>query len=113
MRGDTAGTDDNEPVEPLEAILDRLIPADESPGATAFALGPQVRRNVPKLDLLLKRMGDFAKLSVEEQDTVLGKLDHEGDPVFAALVVAVHELYYADPRSWAGLGYTTHLQGRR
>jgi hypothetical protein len=99
-------------VEPLEAILDRLIPPDETPGATAFALEPQVRRNVRDLDLLLKRIDGFGELSVEEQDAVLRTLDREGDPVFATLVVTVHELYYADPRSWPSLGYTTHLQGR-
>jgi hypothetical protein len=106
---------DNEPVEPLEpleAMLDRLIPPDETPGATAFELGPRVRRSVPDLDLLLERMSGFAALTVEEQNAVLRTLDREGDPVFATLVVTVHELYYADPRSWPSLGYTTHLQGR-
>jgi hypothetical protein len=99
-------------VEPLEAILDRLIPPDETPGATAFELAPRVRRNLPQLELLLERLGGFAELSAEEQNEVLRTLDAEGDPVFSRLVATAHELYYADPRSWPSLGYTTHLPGR-
>ena len=106
------GSDEGAQVEPLDAILDRLIPADEMPGALDLALGPEVRERVLGLDHLLERLGSFATLPPLEQDALLRTLDDEGDPVFASLVVTVHELYYADHRSWPGVGYTTNLPGR-
>ena len=101
-----------QPIEPLDAILDRLIPADETPGALDLALGPLARDRVPELDNLLERLGSFPSLSPDQQDAMLRGLDEEGDPIFQSLVVTVHELYYADCRSWPSVGYTTHLPDR-
>ena len=106
------GSDDGERIEPLDAILDRLIPADEMPGALDLALGPKVRDRVLDLDHLLERLASFATLSPPEQDALLRKLDDQADPIFASLVVTVHELYYADHRSWPSVGYTTNVPGR-
>jgi hypothetical protein len=103
---------DGERIEPLDSILDRLIPADDTPGAVDFQLGPLVRARVPNLDNLLQRLVTFTALSPHEQDAMLDNLDDEGDPILASLVVTVHELYYADHRSWLSVGYTTHLPGR-
>jgi hypothetical protein len=103
---------DGERVEPLDTILDRLIPADSTAGAADFGLAAQIRERVPDLDDLLERLASFAALSLPEQDALLRQLDDERDPIFESLVVTVHELYYADPRSWPLVGYTTHLPGR-
>ena len=103
---------DGERSESLDAILDRLIPADSTPGAADFGLATQIRERVPDLDELLERLGSFAALSPPEQDAVLRQLDDERDPIFESLVVTVHKLYYSDPRSWPLVGYTTHLPGR-
>jgi hypothetical protein len=101
-----------QPIEPLDAILDRLIPADETPGAVDLALGPVARERVPELGKLLERLGSFPRLSPDQQDAVLRSLDEERDPIFQSLVVTVHELYYADRRSWPCVGYTTNLPDR-
>jgi len=106
------GSDDAAQVDPLDAILDRLIPADEMPGALDLALGPKVRDRVLDLDNLLERLAGFATLSPPEQDALLRKLDDQADPILASLVVTVHELYYADHRSWPSVGYTTNLPAR-
>jgi hypothetical protein len=106
------GSDNGERIEPLDTLLDRLIPTDEMPGALDLALGPKVCDRVLDLDNLLERLASFATLSPLEQDALLRALDDEGDPVFASLVVTVHELYYADHRSWPSVGYTTNLPGR-
>jgi hypothetical protein len=100
------------PIEPLDAILDRLIPADETPGAVDLALGSLVRDRVPGLGNLLERLESFPRLSPDQQDAMLRSLEEEGDPIFQSLVVTVHELYYADRRSWPGVGYTTNLPDR-
>ena len=108
----SSGWDGGARLEPLDAILDRLIPADEMPGALDLALGQKVRDRVLDLDNLLQRLASFAALAAPDQDALLRKLDEEADPVFASLVVAVHELYYADHRSWPSVGYATNLLGR-
>jgi hypothetical protein len=99
-------------MEPLDAILDRLIPSDDTPGAAVLNLAPHACRQVADLDLLVARLAGFEALTMDDQETVLQGLDDERDPIFAALVTTVHELYYADHRSWPALGYTTHLPGR-
>jgi hypothetical protein len=96
----------------LGAILDRLVPDDGFPGATALALEDAVAALVPELTQLLDRMPDFASLDNAQQDAALRELEAAGDPVFAALVQAAHAVFYADPRSWPALGYTTHVPGR-
>ncbi len=105
-------SDDGRRTDPLDSVLDRLIPADEMPGALDLALGPKVRDSVLDLDDLLERLASFATLSPLEQDALLRALDDAGDPVFASLVATVHVLYYADHRSWPSVGYTTNLPRR-
>ena len=87
----------------LDEILDRLIPDDGFPGAAALDIANRVRALVPDLDSLLERI---------ESDADLAALDAAGDPAFAALVAAAHSVFYADPRSWSALGYTTNVPGR-
>jgi hypothetical protein len=100
-------------VDTLDAILDRLIPADdEGPGALALGLGPAVRGTVPNLEPLLARLAGFGALDAPAQDHTLRSLEEAGDKTFAALVMRVHELFYADPRAWPALGYTTRIPGR-
>jgi hypothetical protein len=96
----------------LEAILDRLLPGDASPGAAALEMSDAVLPLVPGLPALLEELDDFATLSADDQDATLRRLDAAGDPVFDALVQAAHSVFYADPRSWRALGYTTHVPGR-
>lgn len=81
----------------LDELLDLLIPDDGFPGATALGIGDAVATLVPDLDDLLERIESEADLH---------------DPAFAALVTAAHSVFYADPRSWPPLGYTTHVPGR-
>jgi len=97
--------------DPLEAILKRLIPSDESVGANKLGLGEELRRRLPDVDRLLSQV-DFDGLSPAEQDAWLLRLDRERDPVFEALVSVAHELYYSNPASWQSLGYTTRIPGR-
>jgi hypothetical protein len=87
----------------LEDALDRLIPDDGHPGANALGIAEAVAALVPELDSLLARI---------ESDDDLAALDAAGDPAFAALVAAAHAVFYADPRSWPELGYTTNIPGR-
>jgi hypothetical protein len=94
----------------LGAVLDRLIPDDGFPGAAALGLEETVASLVPELDELLARLEGFSALDEAGQEEVLASL--EGDPAFAALVAAAHAAFYADPRSWPALGYTTNIPGR-
>jgi hypothetical protein len=66
-----------------------------------------VRARFPGVEALLRRLSAFPSL-----DAALHALGEGGDDAFAALVEIVHAAYYADPRSWASIGYTTHLPGR-
>ena len=67
----------------------------------------------PRRWIALLALGSLAVAAGADDEPVYpGGAVLNSDPVFAALVVTVHELYYADPRSWPGLGYTTHLPGR-
>ena len=87
----------------LDDVLDLLIPDDGGPGAAALGIADAVRPLVPGLDALLDRIGS---------DEDLEALDRAGDPAFSALVAAAHAVFYADPRSWPALGYTTNVPGR-
>lgn len=100
------------PAAALAAILDRLIPADDGPGAVECGLADAVYSRVPRLDGLLERLAGFEAWSAEDQDAALVELEQVADPVFAALVDAALTLFYADPRSWPQLGYTTNVPGR-
>ena len=87
----------------LYELLDHLVPADAFPGIVALGLADAVAALVPGLEDLLARIHS-------EED--LRALDAAGDPAFAALVAAAHAVFYADPRSWPELGYTTNSPGR-
>ena len=95
----------------LAAILRELIPAEEAVGAETWLVPPVLER-VDGLDTLLDRVGDLESLAAADRQLLLQRLDDESDPVFARLVEAAHEVFYADPRSWAGIGYETHLPAR-
>jgi len=87
----------------LDEVLDLLIPDDGFPGAAALDITDAVAALVPDLDHVLERI---------ETETDLHALDATSDPGLAALVAAAHSVFYADPRSWPPLGYTTHVPGR-
>lgn len=115
----------------LRAVLDRIIPADDFPGALAAgtdayvvrvlaheraADAPAIFRGLLDLDLLAAtRHGDtrFSALSPLQQDALLTELDAAGEPFFARLVEFALEGFYADPAnggnrdavSWRMLGY--------
>lgn len=80
----------------LDEVLDLLIPDDGYPGAKALGIGDAVAALVPDLDNLLER--------IESEEDL-------HDPAYAALVAAAHSVFYADPRSWPALGYTTNVPG--
>jgi hypothetical protein len=103
---------DNQVMEILDAILDRLIPADTSPGAVALGLGTAVRLLVPNLEALLAECSDFTSLDSAAQDDALRALEERDNETFRTLVTRAHELFYADPRSWRALGYTSRIPGR-
>jgi hypothetical protein len=94
----------------LTAVLDRLIPDDGFPGAAALGLEETAAALVPELDELLARLEGFPSLDAEAQDAALAAL--ADDPAFQALVAAAHAAFYADPRSWPAIGYTTNVPGR-
>jgi hypothetical protein len=96
----------------LVGVLDRLIPSDAAPGASDLLTESQLTGRVPALRAFLNELGDFSLLPPNEQDTILHQLDASFHPVFASLVEAAHELFYADPHSWPSLGYTTNIPGR-
>ena len=87
----------------LDELLDRLIPDDGFAGARSLGIADAVAALVPGLDTLLGRIN---------ADEDLEALDAAADPTFAALVQAAHAVFYADPRSWPALGYTTNVPGR-
>ena len=86
-----------------DELLDLLIPDDGQPGAAALDIADAVAALVPDVDALLAR--------IDTEDD-LAALDAAGDPTFVALVAAAHAVFYADPRSWPALGYTTNVPGR-
>lgn len=90
----------------LTAVLERLLASE--PGDVSDV----VRREVAGLDELLTRLDGFAGWDADAQEAALVALDRSGDRTFAALVIAAHTAYYADPRSWSQLGYTTNVPGR-
>lgn len=103
----------------LRAVIDRIIPDDDSPGALAlgsdrFVL-ERLRAEAGDRELIEGGLRDlpeeFATLLAGRQDAVLEAL---GNPLwFQRLVVLVSEGFYADPgnggndgaRSWALIGY--------
>ena len=115
----------------LRALLDRLIPADDFPGALAAGTENYVLRQLaddcaPEAAALIRGLeqldtaastrhggAPFLALSPYQQDALLTALDATGDPFFNRLVDLAHEGFYADPAnggnrdavSWRMLGY--------
>lgn len=115
----------------LRALLDRLIPADDFPGALAAGTENYVLRQLagdcaPEAAALahgLTRLdatassrhsgAPFSALTLIQQDALLTELEAAGDPFFHRLVDLAHEGFYADPAnggnrdavSWKMLGY--------
>jgi hypothetical protein len=104
-------TQPKDSLDPLDALLDRLIPSDESVGASELRLGEELRRRLPDVARLLEQV-DFLAYSTVERDAWLTRLERERDPTFDALLALAHELYYSNPASWQSIGYTTRIPGR-
>ena len=98
-------------LDPLETLLDRLIPSDKSVGANELRLGEEVRRRLPDVDRLLGQI-NFGGLSPTEQEALLLNLERNGDPTFEALVSVAHELYYSNPASWHSCLNFSNLSAR-
>eukprot|EP01035_Chromulina_nebulosa_P002716 gene2716-biopygen2279 len=99
----------------LRAVLDRLIPADDAPGALAagtdhYVLHQLTGESASDLPLISAGLGQldaavahhsagqtFATLSTAHQDALLAVLDAARDPFFLRLVDLAHEGFYADP----------------
>ncbi len=119
----------------LRAVLDRLIPTDEFPGALAAGTDDYVvrallgdsARELPLIIAGLARLdalalahhspaSTFAALRPVQQDELLRSPEVAGDPFFHRLVDLAHEGFYADPGnggnrdalSWQMLGYDPH-----
>jgi hypothetical protein len=104
-------TDFEGDLDPLDALVGRLIPSDSSVGASELGMAADLRQRLPDVDRLLERV-DFRSLSTVEQDAWLLRLERQGDSTFEALIALTHELYYSDPASWQSIGYTTRIPGR-
>ena len=99
-------------IAPLDAVLARLIPVDGDPDALRVDLATALLDAVPELDGLLQRIEGFDSLDEAQQDAALRALDERQDAGFAALVTTAQAWFYADPRSWRLLGYTSNVPGR-
>lgn len=105
----------------LDAYLDRLIPADETPGAVALGIGqrlidraaeqPGLRRLIAEGCLWLEgEAGGFGDLEPSQQDRLIARAEAAAPGTlqrrfFSATRHLAMAEYYADPRSWEGLPY--------
>ena len=115
----------------VEAVTDRIIPADRDPGArqagvidyieTALAgydaeHVPLYREGVHELDRLAReRFGAaaFFQLSPEQQDQILAHLEKTQNPFFTLVIEHTMQGFYGDPRhggnrdgvSWKMIGF--------
>lgn len=110
----------------LEAVLDTLIPDDETPGALQFGVAEKIKAKTAgdnRYRLLIKKgcawldttageLGSrsFASLRGEDRDAVLAKAlkGHAGSLqriFFQQIRADAFRYYYGDRRSWAQLGY--------
>jgi gluconate 2-dehydrogenase gamma chain len=113
----------------LEAAVARIIPSDTDPGAREagtirYVLSKASEDAVARARIIdgvsrLERLAreetgtGFVELAIEAQDSLLARLDLDGDPFFQRLVVSVMEGFYGDPRhggnlngaSWAMIGF--------
>jgi len=104
----------------LQAIADRVIPADETPGGAsaefmahvADVLGneqPQqidpIRRYLDMLNVTAKVRWQrrFVDIDFDQQDDLLR--EHENDPAFAMIVELVHESYWASEAGRTTVGF--------
>ena len=118
----TAASDLDGPA--LRAVIDRIIPADDDPGALELgtdgyvlhrmALEPAFAAAVADGLAILRRLAGnepFETLPPDRRDALL--LGIETEPWFARLIEVVAEGFWADPdnggnrdaRSWAIIGY--------
>lgn len=104
----------------LEAVIDRIIPADDDPGALLLGTPAYVcRRLAERPDLaaaitagLAALPEDFGERTGEGRDAALRKVEHEA--WFAGLVELTQEGFWADPdnggnrdaRSWQIIGFS-------
>ncbi len=108
----------------LDLVIDRIIPADDDPGALGLGTPRFVRDLLaahPADDALIAagldglRARGFAELDITGRDRMLGEMDSEA--WFERLVTIVSEGFYADPAnggnagaaSWAMIGYEHRL----
>jgi hypothetical protein len=107
----------------LRAVIDRIIPADDAPGALALGSDRFVvaRLAEDESDRALVEAGlgllapDFLAAPPDRQDQLLSQV--EGQPWFLRLVELVAEGFYADPdnggnagaASWTMIGYRPGL----
>ncbi len=115
----------------LEAVTERIVPADRDPGARQAGvvdyientLGTYEAEHAPlyvdgiqELDKLAReRFGAqaFVRLPAEQQDQILAHLEEERSPFFALLVEHTMQGFYGDPRhggnrnrvSWKMIGF--------
>ncbi len=110
----------------LEALLDTLIPADETPGALQFGVAEKIKAKVSEEDRyrLLIRKGcawlddtarksnskSFGVLSEKDRDLILeSALKSDAGSVqrifFQQIRADAFHYYYSDRRSWARIGY--------
>jgi hypothetical protein len=117
----------------LRAVIDRIIPRDDDPGALdlgsldfvlqRLAEGTEdadiVARGLEALETAAAALGrPFATLAPREQVPLLEAVEHE--PWFVRLVTLTAEGFYADPdnggndgaRSWKMIGYRHGLPDR-
>ncbi|MGV3651913.1 MAG: gluconate 2-dehydrogenase subunit 3 family protein [Devosia sp.] len=103
----------------LRAVIDRIIPEDDSPGALALGsdcfVFERLRTDVGDRELIESGLRDlpedFTTKPTTAQDALLAALGNP--PWFQRLVVLVSEGFYADPdnggndgaRSWTLIGY--------
>lgn len=106
----------------LQAVVDRIVPADADAGALAAGTDGFVLARLATsesdallieagLTQLLERSGGFLDLAPEQQDEVLRA--HETEAWFERLVTLTCEGFYADPDnggnagavSWTMIGY--------
>lgn len=108
----------------LEAVIDRIIPRDDDPGALDLGTPRFVRgilasepRDGALIEAGLARLAetDFINADAAGRDALLLTIEHES--WFERLVTITSEGFYADPgnggndgaRSWAMIGYEHRL----
>lgn len=103
----------------LEAVVDRIIPADDEPGALVLGTPSYVRARLAERPVLAEAIAaglrklpvGFAERSGEARDAALMRI--EGEAWFVTLVELTQEGFWADPgnggnmeaRSWPIIGF--------